>query len=103
VTVVEWAVDVEVPVTVTVYTPDEPEQDRVAVAEVPSDTVVGDKPHVGPDGDTDELSDMVPVKAFNDCSVMVEVTETPAFVVTLDGLAAIEKSGTWMLKVTGVG
>ena len=42
------------------------EQDRVEVAEVPRDTVLGDNVHVGPDGETDELRDMVPLKAFND-------------------------------------
>jgi hypothetical protein len=67
------------------------------VAEVPRDAVVGDNVHVGPDGEMDELRDMIPLKAFNDCSVMVDVTETPASVATLEGLAAIEKSGTWML------
>jgi len=48
----------------------------------------------------EELRFTVPVKPFNDPTVIVEVTEEPELVVTLVGFALIEKSGTFMLYVT---
>jgi hypothetical protein len=61
-------------------------------------TLIGDKEHVSPvDGDVEELRFTVPVKPFTDEIVIVAVAVEPAFVAKLDGLAAIEKSGTAML------
>jgi len=48
----------------------------------------------------EELNWTIPTKPFTEDTVMVEVAVEPALVVTLDGLAVIEKSGTAILYVT---
>jgi hypothetical protein len=74
--------------------------------EVPEDpgvriTLVGERVQVIPVvGEMEELRFTVPGKALTEEIVMVEVTAEPALLVTLDGPALIEKSGTLMLKVT---
>lgn len=71
--------------------------------EVPEDpgvriTLVGDRVQVRVvEGDIEELRFTVPGKALTEETVIVEVTAEPALVVTPVGLAAIEKSGTFML------
>jgi hypothetical protein len=74
--------------------------------EVPEDpgvriTLVGERVQVRPVvGEMEELRFTVPGKALTEEIVMVEVTAEPALLVTLDGPALIEKSGTLMLNVT---
>jgi hypothetical protein len=84
-----------VPVTVTVYVPAEPEQERLEVPEVPSVTLVGvdvqAKPVLG-DTVADRLT--VPVNPFTAATVMVEVPLEPATNATEVGLAATVKSFT---------
>lgn len=52
------------------------------------------------DGEDEELRFTVPVKAFNDWTVIVDDADAPALALTLVGLAETEKSGTAMLYVT---
>jgi hypothetical protein len=54
------------------------------------------------DGDVEELNCTMPTKPFTEDTVIVEAVVDPALVVTPDGLALIEKSGTAMLYVTVV-
>jgi hypothetical protein len=74
--------------------------------EVPDDpgvriTLVGERVQVRPvEGDMEEVRFTVPGKALTEEIVIVEVTAEPALLVTLVGLALIEKSGTLMLNVT---
>ena len=82
-----------VPVTVTVYVPAEPEQDRVEVPEAPSATLVGVNVQVRPvAGETvaDKLT--APVNPFTEVTVMVEVPLEPDTNATAVGLAATVKS-----------
>jgi hypothetical protein len=89
-----------VPVTVTVYVPATPEQDRVEVPEVPRVTLVGVRVQVRPvEGDTAAVRATVPVKPWTAVTVIVEVPEAPARIVTLVGLAATVKSLTVMFTV----
>jgi hypothetical protein len=84
-------------VTVTVYEPAEPEQDRVEVPEPV--TLVGDSVHVRPVlGETLDVSETVPAKPSSAVTVIVDVPATPAFTVTLVVLALIVKS--WIVYVT---
>jgi hypothetical protein len=86
-----------VPVTVTVYTPCDPLQDRV---EVPDPvTLVGVRVQVKPvAGETVAVRETIPLNPFRAVTVIVEVPEAPARTVTVAGLAAIVKS--WTVKVT---
>jgi hypothetical protein len=85
-------VDPLVPVTVTVYAPADPEHDRVEVPDVPRVTLVGLRVQVRPVlGDTEEVSETVPVNPFWEVTVIVDVPVTPARTVTLVGLAVIVK------------
>lgn len=74
--------------------------------EVPDDpgvriTLVGERVQVRPvEGDMEEVRFTVPGKALTEEIVIVAVTAEPALLVTLVGLALIEKSGTLMLNVT---
>jgi hypothetical protein len=79
------------------------EQDSVAVCgEVPKVTLAG-RVHVRPvglDAETERLT--VPVYPLSAVSVIVEVPEEPARIwVGLTAPAAIEKSVTWNVTVTG--
>lgn len=94
VAVAEWASPLSVPVTVTVYTPPGPLQERLEVAETPSRRNVGVRLHVTPDGETDWRRVTFPVKPFKPAMVMVELAGVPAITVALVGLAAIVKSTT---------
>jgi hypothetical protein len=77
-----------VPVTVTVYTPADPEQESVEVPEVPRVMLVGDNVHDRPlAGETEEVRLTVPVKPLCAVTVMVEVPLDPARTVTAVGLA----------------
>lgn len=82
VTVAEWTSNALVPVTVTVYTPGEPEHDSdelPLVVESVRVILVGFMVHERPlDGEVEELSVTVPVKALRDWTVMVDVAKTPA-------------------------
>jgi hypothetical protein len=53
-----------------------------------------------PAGETDEVRVTVPVKPLIGATVMVEVPDAPATIVTVVGLALTEKSATATLKVT---
>lgn len=74
--------------------------------EVPEDpgvriTLAGERVQVRPVvGDMEEPRFTAPAKALTEEIVIVEVAAEPALLVTLDGLALIEKSGTLMLNVT---
>jgi hypothetical protein len=74
--------------------------------EVPEDpgvriTLVGERVQARPvEGNMEEVRLTVPGKALIEEIVIVEVTAEPALLVTLDGLALIEKSGTLTLNVT---
>ena len=79
------------PVTVTVYVPSLPLQDSVDVPEPV--TLDGDSVHVKPVlGDTLLVSEIVPVNPSRAVAVMVDVPATPAFTVTVVGLAVRLKS-----------
>jgi hypothetical protein len=74
---------------VTVYTPADPEQDRVEVPEVPRAMLAGDSVQVRPlVGVTDEVRLTVPVKPLCAATVIVEVPAAPARTVITVGLAA---------------
>jgi hypothetical protein len=84
-----------VPVTLTVYVPADPEQERVEAPEVPSVTLGGVRVQVNPVvGETaaDRLTG--PVNPFTAVTVMVEVPLEPATNATVVGLAATVKSFT---------
>lgn len=88
-----------VPVTATMYAPAEPIQARVAVPE-PA-TLVGVRVQVRPvDGDTTVVRLTTPLKPCSAATVIVEVPETPARIVTEVGLAAMVKSCTVYVTVT---
>lgn len=91
VTVAEWDSVPLVPVTVTVYVPTGPEQDRVEVPDPPV-ILVGLRVHVRPAGDTVDVKATVPVKPLSGATVIVDVPAAPATMLTVVGLAAIEKS-----------
>jgi len=77
-----------VPVTLTVYTPVDPEQESVEAPEVPKAILVGDSAHVRPlAGETEEVRLTVPVKPLCAVTVTVEVPVSPARTVTAVGLA----------------
>jgi len=61
--------------------------------------LVGLKVHVSPAGETDEVSETVPVNPLTGATVMVEVAATPDVVVTLVGLAVTVKSVTVYVTV----
>jgi hypothetical protein len=65
------------------------------VAEAPDEreTVELLRAAVGPGGETDVVSVMVPLKPLMLVKVTVEVAHKPAGVVRLEGLAVMEKSG----------
>lgn len=87
-TVAETLLGPFVPVTVTVYTPEDPEQDSVEVPEVPKVTLVGNKVQLRPVlGETEEPRLTVPVKPLCAATVIVEVPVAPARTVRLVGLA----------------
>jgi hypothetical protein len=82
-----------VPVTVTVYVPAEPEQDRVEAPEVPRVTLVWVNVQVKPvAGETVADKPTVPVNPFKAVTVIVEVPLEPATNATVVGLAARVKS-----------
>ena len=88
-TVAEILLGPFVPVTVTVYTPADPEHDRVEVPVVPKVMLVGDSAHDRPvAGETEDVRLTVPVKPLCAVTVMVEVPVSPARTVTAVGLAA---------------
>ena len=66
--------------------------DRVEVPDVPRVTLVGLRVQVRPVlGDTEEVSETVPVNPFWEVTVIVDVPLAPARTVTLVGLAVIVK------------
>ncbi len=100
VTVAVWTSEPLVPVTVTVKVVAVLEEhDRVDVCEAPRTMLVGDRVHVRPAGETEDVRATVPVKPFTGATVIVEVALAPTTGVTLVGLAATVKS--WTMKVTG--
>ncbi len=99
VTVAECVIDPLVPVTVTVYTPAEPVQDRAEVCDAPSTILVGVRVQVKPAGDTVEVKATVPVKPFTGATVIVDVAAVPTFTLTLVGLAVTVKSMTVTVTV----
>ena len=83
------------PVTVTVYVPAEPEQDRAEVPDGPRVTPVGVNVQVRPmRGETIVDRFTVPVNPFAEVTVIVEVPLEPATNATAVGLAATVKSFT---------
>jgi len=77
-----------VPLTVTVYAPADPEQDRVEVPEVPRVMLVGVSVQIRPLlGETDDVRLTVPVKPFCAATVIVEVPVEPARTVIVVGSA----------------
>src|SRR6266566_5414479 len=60
----------------------------------------GVRVHVIPAGETEAVRLTVPVKPLTGATVMVEVPDAPATIVTEVGLAMTEKSGTATLNVT---
>jgi len=68
-----------------------PVHDRVEVPEPPV-MLVGLRVQVRPAGDTVEVRATVPVKPLIGATVMVDVAVAPERIVTLVGLAVIEKS-----------
>ncbi len=61
--------------------------------------LVGDRVQVKPAGETDEVSDTVPVNPWTGATVMVEVAAALASAVTLVGLAVTVKSLTVTVTV----
>jgi len=81
-------------VTVTVYVPAEPEQERVDVPE-PLEILDGLTEQNRPvDGLTETARVTVPANPLMGATVIVEIPVEPAKTVRLVGLAVIEKSGT---------
>jgi hypothetical protein len=73
-------------------------QDSVEVWEAPSTMLVGLRVQVKPAGETDEVSETVPVNPLTGATVIVDVAVPPTVVVTLVGLAVTVKS--WTTNVT---
>ncbi len=94
VTVAEWDRPPPVPVTVTVYTPPLPVQERVEVLEAPKTRLVGVKVQLKPVGETIEDNVIVPPKLFSGAMVIVELAAALANTVTLAGLGVTVKSVT---------
>lgn len=92
VTAAEWEKLPLLPVTVTVYVPGDPEQDRVAVWDEPSVMLGGVRLQVSPAGETAEVRLTVPVKPLTGAIVMLEEPVWPVLTETLEGLAVIVKS-----------
>ena len=87
-TVVETLLGPFVPVTVTVYTPEDPEQDRVEVPEAPRVILVEDRVQLRPVlGEIEETRLTVPVNPLCAATVMVDVPVAPARTVRVVGLA----------------
>ena len=94
-TTLECERDPLVPVTVTLYAPAEPVQDRVLVPAVPSVTVGGVSVQWRPVLGETELSRLtIPANPFTLVTVTVEAPAAPVFVVTLVGLNETAKSCT---------
>ena len=98
-TLVVWESEPLVPVTVTVYDPALPVQNRVEGWDEPRVTLVGLREQVRPAEDTVRDKLTVPVNPFIGETVTVEVAPVPASAVTLVGLAVTLKSTKW--KVIG--
>lgn len=82
-----------VPITVTVYVPAEPEQERAEVPEVPNVILVGVNEHVRPVvGETIAERLTPPANPFTEVTVIVEVPLEPATNATAVGLATTVKS-----------
>lgn len=81
--------------TVTVYVfATEPLHERVLDCDEPSVTLEGESVQVRPElGETDDVSDTVPVNALTGATVIVELPDAPVIVFTLVGLADTVKSG----------
>ena len=60
--------------------------------------LLAERMQASPDGETVSVSPTVPVKPFSGATVIVEVADTPAVVVTVVGLAVTEKS--WKANTT---
>ena len=83
-----WTNPPLVPVTVTVYTPALPEQERVDVCEPPRIMLVGVRVQEAPLlGVTAVVNETVPENPFNGATVIVEVVLAPAGAFTLVGVA----------------
>jgi hypothetical protein len=82
-----------VPVTVTVYEPDEPVHKSVLVPVLPNVTLVGERVQVRPvTGEIAAFIVTIPVNPWIFVTNAVEVPADPAFTVTLVGLLVTEKS-----------
>lgn len=91
VTVAVWTSTPLVPVTVTVYIPALPEQDRVEVCEAPRMMLVGFREQEAPLlGVTVDVRETVPANPLSGATVIVDVTLAPAGALTLVGLAVTE-------------
>jgi hypothetical protein len=65
--------------------------------------LVGLSVRLGPVGELDAVSAIVPVKLLMLATVMVELALEPTGVVRLAGLALMVKSGVWFLKNSAIG
>ena len=74
-------------------------QDSAEVWEAPSTMLVGESVHVRPAGETDDVSDTVPVNPLTGATVIVEVAATPTLTLAVVGLAVTLKSVTATLTV----
>jgi hypothetical protein len=59
----------------------------VELPEDPKVTLVGLRVHVSPDGETDDVSETVPVNPLLAVTVIVDIPAVPASTVTVVGLA----------------
>ena len=84
--------------TVTVYTPAGPVQDKAEVWDTPRTMLAGVRVQVNPAGDTVEVRATVPVKPFTGATVIVDVAAVPTLTATVVGLAVTVKS--WTVTVT---
>ncbi len=93
ITATEWDVPPLAPVTVTVYVPDEPLQERVELCDVLSEKLAGPSEHDRPaEGEIAELRLTVPVKPLALTALIVVFPAEPALRITFAGLAVSAKS-----------
>ena len=94
-----------VPVTVTVKFPIRVDENVRVDVPVPCELrgmLVGLSVRLGPVGELEAVSAIVPVKLLMLASVMVELAWEPTGVVRLAGLALMVKFGAWLLKNSAI-
>ena len=96
ITVAECTREPEVPVTMIVYVPAVAElavRDEVAIVPLVTTTLVGDSDAVRPDGVTDVVSEIVPLKVNRLVNVIVDAADDPDCNVRIVGFADMLKLG----------